>query len=313
MESTTPALEWLNYHHLRYFWMVAKEGSVRGAAEKLRVSQPSICTQIKLLESALGAPLFRRSGRALVLTEFGRFVHGYAEDIFALGRELLASTARSQSPRILRLNVGIADSFPKLLSLDFLRPAFSLDPPVQIACREGKLDDLLAQLATHRLDAVLSDEPTPSSVLVKMFNHPLGSSGFTFCAAPALAKKLGGRFPKKLDQAPALLPTPNTMQRRDLDDWFRRVEVQPRVLAEFEDGALAKVVAADGVGFVTVPTVVESEAIERYGFKVLGRTRDCQVQLFLITAERRLQHPVVATLAEAAKRSMQPRPRKPPA
>lgn len=311
MESTNLGVEWLNYHHLRYFWMVAQEGSVRGAAEKLRVSQPSICSQIKVLEQTLGAALFRRSGRSLVLTDFGQFVHGYAEEIFALGRELVAAASRSRTPRAKRLNVGIVDSFPKLLSLDFLRPAFSLDPPVQVSCREGKLDELLAQLATHRLDAVLSDEPTPSSVKVKTYNHPLGESGVTFCAAAGLARQLGGGFPRNLDSAPALLPTPNTRQRRDLDDWFRRMEVHPRVLAEFEDAALAKVVAADGLGFVVVPTAVEAEAIGRYGFEVLGRNSDCRVELFLITGERRLQHPTIALLAETAKQELQPASLKP--
>lgn len=302
MESSPPGLESLNYHHLRYFWLVAKEGSVRGAAEKLHVSQPSICTQIKLLEAALGAPLFRRSGRRLVLTDFGEFVAGYAEEIFALGRELVAAANRSRIPRIPRLHVGVVDSFPKLLSLDFLRPAFTLDPPIQLSCREGKLDELLAQLATHRLDAVLSDEPTPPGVSVKTFNHPLGSSGITFCAAPGLAKKLTGRFPQNLDGAPGLLPTRNTMQRRDLDDWFRREGVQPLAAGEFEDGALAKVIAADGHGFVTVPSTVEEEAVGRYGFEVLGRTDECRVQLFLITAERRLEHPAIAALAQQARR-----------
>ena len=301
MESAGQELGWLNYHHLLYFWMVAEEGSVKGASQKLRISQPSISAQIKLLETALGAPLFRRSGRNLVLSDFGRFVHGYAEEIFSLGRELLAATARGRAPRALRLHVGVVDSFPKLLSLSFLRPAFSHDPPVQMSCREGKLDELLAQLATHRLDAVLSDETTPSTVNVRTFNHSLGSTGITFCATPPLADRLKGRFPGNLDNAPALLPTPNTMQRRDLEDWFRRVEVRPRVIAEFEDGALAKVVAADGLGFIAVPTAVESEAVERYGFQVLGRTNDCRVHLFLITADRRLQHPAVARLVQAAK------------
>lgn len=301
-------MEALNYHHLRYFWLVAKAGSVRGASEKLRVSQPSICTQIKQLEAALGAPLFRRSGRRLVLTEFGEFVSGYAEEIFALGRELVAAANRSRVPRVQRLHIGVVDSFPKLLSLEFLRPAFALSPPVQLSCREGKLDELLTQLATHRLDAVLSDEPTPPGLNVKTFNHTLGSSGTSFCAAPALADQLAGPFPRNLDGAPALLPTPNTMQRRDLDDWFRREGVQPQAAAEFEDGAMAKVIAADGHGFVTVPTAVEAEAVGRYGFQVLGRTEDCRVQLFLITAERRLQHPAIAALAQEARRGFHPQP-----
>ena len=300
MESSNLEPGWLNFHHLRYFHTVAAEGSLRRAAEKLKVSQPSMCTQIKQLEAALGESLFRRSGRSLVLTEFGRIVQTYATDIFSLGQELLTVTKKGSFGRAMRLQVGIVDSFPKLLSLDILRPVFSIEPPALLSCQEGKLDDLVGQLAAHRLDAVLSDEPPPTQGSVKTFTHPLGSSGVSFCASPALARRLKGRFPANLRGAPALLPAHNTPQRRELDEWFRQAMVEPLVVGEFADAALAKVVASEGVGFTAVPTIVAADAVERYGFQILGKTEVCRIHLYLITAERRIEHPVVVAIAKKA-------------
>lgn len=302
MESKDTPAEWLNYHHLRYFHAVAREGSVSRASEKLRTSQPSICAQVKQLEAALGETLYRRSGRSIALTDFGRMIFNYAEEIFSLGQELLTTARRAPSARSLRLHVGIVDSFPKLLSLDVLRPAISSRPPVHLTCREGKIDDLLGQLAAHRLDALLADEPPPSGSQVKTFLHPIGSSGITFCASPGLAKSLKKGFPRLLNGAPVLLPTQNTALRRDLEQWFHSQSVEPLVVGEFEDAALAKIVASDGLGVTVVPTVVESEAIERYGFVPLGRTDDCVINLYLITAERRIEHPGVLLLASGAAR-----------
>jgi LysR family transcriptional activator of nhaA len=255
---------------------------------------------VKLLETSLGEPLFRRSGRSLVLTEFGRLIHGYSEEIFTLGRELLAAGKRAPTDRALRLHIGIVDSFPKLLSLEILRPVFAHQPAVYVSCSEGKLDDLLGQLAAHRLDGLLTDELPPSSTKVKTFNHPIGVSGVTFCALPKLAAQLKGRFPQKLQGAPLLLPTQNTALRRELEKWFRAVEVEPLVVGEFEDGALAKIVAADGVGITVVPTAVAAEAFERYGFVSIGRTEECQIQLYLITAERRIEHPAMTIMLRDA-------------
>lgn len=310
MESADLTGDWLNYHHLRYFHAVAQEGSVSRASEKLRTSQPSICAQVKQLEAALGEPLYRRRGRSIVLTDFGRTIYGYADEILALGRELLTTAKRAPTARTLRLHVGIVDSFPKLLSLDILRPVFAQVPRVHVTCQEGKLDDLLGQLAAHRLDALLADEPPPSSTQVKTFNHPLGTSGITFCAAPALARKLVGRFPRNLQNAPMLLPTHNTALRRDLEKWFRSVPIEPIVIGEFEDAALAKIVATEGLGITAVPTVIAAEAIERYGFVSVGRTDECQIQLHLISAERRIEHPAVALLAREAGRALIGRRRK---
>lgn len=297
MESS-PGAEFLNYHHLRYFWTVATEGSLRRASEKLKISQPSMCTQIKLLESSLGEALFRPSGRSLVLTEFGQVILGYAEEIFALGGEVLRATKQAPGIRSLRLHVGIVDSFPKLMSYDILRPVLEHQPPVKLTCHEGKLADLVSQLNTHRIDVVLSDEPASPGITGKVFNHLLGSSEITFCATPALAKKLKGRFPRNLDGAPALLPTQNCNLRRDLEKWFRSAGVEPQVVAEFEDAALTKIVATSGQGFIAVPAVVASEAVERYGFVPIGRTKEVQTQFYAITAERRFTHPAIIAITE---------------
>lgn len=300
--ETTSGTEFLNYHHLRYFWTVAKEGGLRRASEKLKVSQPSMSTQIKLLEAALGEPLFRPSGRSLALTEFGQLVFGYAEEIFTIGSEILRSTKQAPSVRSLRLHVGIVDSFPKLMSYEILRPVFEHQPPVRLTCHEGKLADLVSQLSNHRIDVVLSDEPASPGMAAKVFNHPLGSSEITFCAMPGLARRLKGRFPRNLDDAPALLPTQNCNLRRDLENWFRNADVQPRVVAEFEDAALTKIVATSGLGFIAVPTVVASDAIERYGFVTIGRTKDVKTRFYAITAERRFTHPAILAITEGLKR-----------
>ncbi len=291
-----PEVEFLNYHHLRYFWTVAKEGSLRRASELLRVSQPSICTQIKLLEASLGESLFRPSGRSLELTEFGQLICGYAEDIFTLGSEILRATKQAPSVRALRLQVGVVDSFPKLMSYEILRPVLEHQPPVQLICQEGKLADLVSQLNTHRIDVVLSDEPASPGIAGRVFNHALGSSDITFCAMPHLAKKLKGRFPKNLNGSPALLPTHNCNLRRDLEKWFESTGVQPRAVAEFEDTAMMKIVATSGLGVIAVPTVVASEAIERYGFVPIGRTKEVEIQFYAITAERRFTHPAILAI-----------------
>lgn len=293
--------DFLNYHHLRYFWTVAREGSLRRASEKLHVSQPSMCTQIKLLEASLGEALFRTSGRKLDLTEFGQLIYGYAEEIFTLGGEVLRATKQAPGIRRLRLHVGIVDSFPKLMSYDILRPVLEHLPPVQLTCHEGKLADLVSQLNTHRIDVVLSDEPASPGITGKVFNHLLGSSEITFCAMPGLAKKLKGRFPRNLDGAPALLPTHNCNLRRDLEKWFRSTGVEPRVVAEFEDAALTKIVATSGHGFIAMPTVIVSEAVERYGFVPIGRTKDVETQFYAITAERRFTHPAILAITERSR------------
>ncbi len=289
-------MDWLNYHHLRYFWMVAREGGLRRAAEKLHVSPPSISAQVRELEAALGEKLFRRSGRGNVLTEAGQVALRYADEIFSLGRELTDALKQAPSAKALRLHVGVADSFPKLVTQQILEPVFGLPQVVHVICREGKVEDLLAQLVAHRLDVVLADEPAPGSLKVRVFNHPMGESGVTFCAAPRLAAALHKGFPRSLHQAPALLPAEGTGLRRSLDRWFQTLGIAPRIVAEFEDAALMKVMASDGRGFIPVPSVVAEEAVDRFSLRIIGATEKCRDQFFAITADRRIHHPAVAAL-----------------
>lgn len=297
-------MEWLNYHHLRYFWTVAKEGSLARAAAKLHVSQPSISEQIRELESAFGEKLFRREGRNNKLTDAGQVVFGYAEEIFTLGRELLNAVKQRPGVKELLLYVGVADSFPKLVTNEILKPVFAMPQTAHIICREGKMEDLLAQLAAHRLDIVLADEPASSSTNFKTYNHSLGETGTSFCAEKKLAAKLKRNFPKSLHGAPALLPTENTSLRRALETWFREQKIQPRIVAEFEDLALMKVMAAEGRGFIAMPSVAVNDAVSHYGFQTVGRAEKCRVQFHAITAERRIAHPAVALITSQARGKM---------
>lgn len=299
--SIIRTVEWMNYHHLRYFWIVAKEGSLKKAAEKLRVSQPSISTQIGELEAALGEKLFRRSGRTKMLTDTGQVVFRYADEIFSLGRELVSAVKQLPSARALRLYVGVADSFPKLVTNEILKPVFAMPQAVHVICREGKMEDLLGQLAAHRLDIVLADETAPSGTKVRTFNHPLGGSSTCFCAAGKLGVALKRGFPQSLHDAPALLPSDNTTLGRAVEAWFAGLGVRPRLVAECEDLALMKVLAAEGRGFIALPTLVADEAVRRYGFRILGVAEDCRVQFHAITAERRIVHPAVALITEKAR------------
>jgi LysR family transcriptional activator of nhaA len=293
-------MEWLNYHHLRYFWVVAKQGSLKKAAEKLHVSQPSMSEQIKELEEALGEALFRRSGRSNVLTDAGQIAFRYAEEIFSRGAELANAIKQRPGVQSLRLHVGVADAVPKLVTNEILKPVLAMPQTVHVICREGKMEDLLAQLAAHQLDIVLSDEPPSSSVKFRVFSQLLGESGITFCAAGKLAESLRKGFPESLHNAPALLPAENTAMRRSLEKWFREKQIHPRVIAEFEDGALMKVMGAEGKGFIPVPTVVLHEALTRYRFKVIGAAENCRDQFYAITAERRITHPAVVLMTRSS-------------
>ena len=297
-------MEFLNYHHLRYFWVVAKEGGLRKAAEKLHVSQPTISAQIAALEGVLEEKLFRRGGRSLTLTEAGHRVLSYAEEIFSLGQELLDAARQRPSARPLRVHIGITDSLPKLVSYEIIKPIFKLEQPVQAVCREGKAADLLSQLAAYRLDVVLADEPAPSSLPIKVFNHLLGECGVTFCSERKLAATLKRKYPKSLNEAPVLLPASNAALRQSLEKWFQAEEIRPRLVAEFDDAALMKVAAMDGLGFFAVPTLVVKEAVARYGFQIIGRTDDCRQQFYAISAERKLTHPAVLAITSQARAAL---------
>ncbi len=294
-------MEWLNYHHLLYFWMVAREGSVTRASSELRLAQPTVSTQIRMLESSLGEKLFARQGRNLVLTDVGREVYRYADEIFALGRELL-DVIRDRAPgRALRLAVGIADVLPKLVVYRLLEPVRRLDQAVHIVCREGKPEPLLAELAIHKLDLVLADSPVGANTSVRVFHHLLGECGVTFFATRSLASKYRKKFPTSLGGAPLLLPAEGSVVRRALMQWFDGQGIRPNVVSEFEDGALLNTFGAAGAGIFPAATVIEDEVRRQYGVEVVGRTTAVRERFYAVSADRRLKHPAVVAVCETAR------------
>jgi LysR family transcriptional regulator, transcriptional activator of nhaA len=295
------SMETLNYHHLKLFWAVAREGNLTRASEKLRLTPQTVSGQIRLLEGALNEKLFRRSGRRLVLTEVGRVALGYAEDIFSIGQELMETLRGQPTGRPLRLAVGVVDVVPKLVAHRLIEPAFQLEEQVRVICREESPERLLVELAAHRLDVVLSDGPIPPSMRVKAFSHQLGECGVTFVAQPALADRLREDFPRSLDRAPALLPGRDAALRRQLDGWFKDRGVQPVIIGEFEDSALLKVFGQAGAGFFAVPTVIVEEVMRQYEVGWVGATTEVVERYYAISAERRLRNPAVAAICEAAR------------
>ena len=297
-------MEWLNYHHLLYFWTVAREGSVTRAAGELRLGQPTVSAQIRTLEEALGEKLFTRVGRNLALTEVGRVVFRYADDIFSLGRELLDAVKDRPTGRPILFQVGIADVIPKLIAYRLLRPAFELSAPVRLVCREGKPDRLLAELAVHDLDLVLTDAPLGPTHKVKAFNHLLGECELTFFGSAPLARAHRRGFPRSLHGAPVLLPTDNATLRRALDQWFDTEGIRPVVMSECEDNALLDVFGAAGVGMFAAPAAIEKEIRREYGVEVIGRVGSVRERFYAISIERKLKHPAVVAIVEAAREKM---------
>src|SRR5688572_26132413 len=291
----------LNYHHLLYFWTVVREGRISRAAEKLRVSQPTISAQLKLLEESLGERLFQRQGRTLVLTEVGRVVDRYASEIFTAGGELLETLKGRPSGRAPRLAVGVANAVPKLVVYRLLSPAIDGPEPVQISCHEDDPDQLVAQLATHSLDVVISDTPAAPHLRVKVFNHLLGESGTTFFAGRPLARRLAPRFPHSLSGAPMLLPTINTSLRRALEQWFQNEGLRPVVSGEFEDPALLTTFGESGEAVFPAPTAIEDEVLRSHRVAMVGRTSIVRERYYAISVERRLKHAGVAAITNAAR------------
>ncbi len=297
-------MEWLNYHHLLYFWMAAREGSVTAASAQLRLAQPTVSKQIRALEDSLGEKLFRRAGRRLELTEMGHVVYRYAEEIFGLGRELMDTVRGRPTGRPVRFVVGVADVVPKMVVRRLLDPALRLSEPVRMVCREGKPDRLLADLAVHALDLVLVDAPLAGSAPIRAFNHMLGECGVSFFAQAKLAATMKRRFPASLNGMPMFLPAENTDVRRQLDRWFGAENVKPLVIGEFEDAALMTAFGESGSGVFPGSSVLEKEICRNYGVKLVGRTDAVREKFYAITAERRIKHPAVAAIVEAARNEL---------
>ena len=298
-------MEWLNYHHLLYFWAVARFGSVVRASAELKLAQPTISGQVRRLEEVLGVKLFDRVGRSLVLTDSGRMVFRYADEIFAIGRDLVGTLKGRQSTRPLRLTVGVADVLPKVLVQKLLEPAFHIGKPLQLICREDRVvEDFLGQLAGQEVDMVLADRPLGPGINVHAFNHPLGESGTTFLASPKLAKACRRGFPRSIDGFACLLPGGHATVRRALDQWFETVQVRPNLIAEFDDSALMYAFGEEGKGIFPSPTVFEEEFRQRYNVQVVGRVKSVRQQFYAISVDRRIQHPAVMAIVKAARQEI---------
>ena len=300
------AIDTLNFHHLRYFWTVAKEGGVAAAGRRLRLSHSTLSAQLHALEADLGADLFMKVGRRLVLTDVGQTVFRFADEIFTVGTDLLETVRAGKTAAAMRVEIGVIDVVPKMVVLRLLEHVLS--PQLRFVCREGSYERLLGDLAVHRLDVVIADRPVPEGSPVRAFSHLLGASKISMFCTAALARRLGPRFPACLHGAPLLLPVEGLPLRRDLDAWFSRAQVRPRVVGEFQDSALLTVFGAHGTGVFAAPTAVAAAVKAQYGVVVLGEI-DVQERFYAVTTERRIKHPAVAQISSAARADLFSAPR----
>jgi LysR family transcriptional activator of nhaA len=297
-------MERLNYQHLFYFWNVAREESITRACEKLHLAQPTISGQLAVFEQAIGKKLFHKSGRKLLLTDTGRVVYHYAEEIFSLGRELNNTLKGQATGAGLRLVVGVSDALPKLAVYRLIAPAFNIPETVQVLCYEDKAERLLTEMSLHSVDLVLSDSPLTPSSGAKAFNHLLGESGITVFGTPRLATVYRPDFPRSLTGAPFLLPTSNTALRRSLDQWFDSEGISPSIRAEIEDSALIKTFGSGGTGLFVAPTSVEAEVQQQYAVEAIGRINAVQERFYAITMRRKHKHPAVTAILDNARENL---------
>lgn len=295
----------MNYKHLHYFMRVARTGSVKRASEQLHLTPQTVSGQVQLLEEALGTALLAKSGRGLTLTEAGRMALGYAEQIFSLGAELEAALRHDQpTGRTLEFRVGIADVVPKSIAYRLVEPATLLSEPVHMVCREGPLERLLAELALHRLDLVISDSPVPAQVSVRAFSHRLGASGLSFFAAAELAQRCAGAFPHCLDGAPLLMPGKDSALGQRLRAWFEAQSLRPRIAGEFDDSALADEFGRRAAGICVGPTVLAAEIQQRLRVVSMGATNDVLADFFAISIQRHITHPCVIAITRSARNEL---------
>lgn len=293
-------MEALNHHHLFHFWTVVREGGVTRASEKLHVSQPTVSGQLRELQEALGEQLLVRSGRTVVLTDVGRTVYRYADEMVALGRELQqAVKGRVSHPA--RLAVGVAMVVPKLVAYQILEPALHLPEPIQLDCVHERPERLVAELAVYALDLVLADTPAPPAVKVRAYSHLLGECGVSILGTGRVAAAYRRRFPRSLDGAPFLMPSGDSGLRLSLEDWFRAQGIRPRVIGTFEDSALIDAFGQAGAGLFAMPTSIEAEVERQYRVRVVGRLPEIRQRFYAITVERKLRHPAVIAISERAR------------
>ena len=294
----------VNYKHLHYFWAVAREGGVARASERLNLTPQTISGQLSLLEEYLGVDLFTRVGRNLELTETGRLVLSYADVVFSLGGELEEVIHQLPEGRPQLFRVGVVDVLPKSIAHRILEPALQVSESVRMICREASLDTLLAELAVHRLDLVLADRPIPPTVSTRGFSHKLGECAVSFFATKKLTKKLKGNFPHCLDGAPLLLPSSGNQLRSGIDQWLDKHRLHPRMVAEFDDSALMKAFGQEGAGIFIAPAAIEAEVEWQYQVTAIGRVDEVKENFYAISVERRVTHPVVSAVMEAARETL---------
>lgn len=297
-------MEWLNYHHLYYFWTIMREGTITAACAKLSLAQSTVSAQLSQLEETLGGKLFYRHGRSLEPTDLGKLTFRYADKIFSLGNELIDHIRGRTVEGPISLRVGVVDVVPKSMVRKLLEPALNLPEKVNLSCHEGKTESLLTELALHNLDIVIADTPKPTGIAIKAYNHFLGECGVTFFAAPKLAEKLDSEFPECLNGFPMLLPMKTTILREMLEQWFERHNINPVTSGEFDDNALLTVFAQEGDGVFAAPTAIESEVKRQYQVKIIGRSKTIKEKFYAISGDRILKHPAVVAISEAAKHSI---------
>lgn len=294
-------MDWLNYHQLLNFWLVAREGSVQRASELLHVTPSSVSIQIRQLERAFGAKLFKKQGRGLALTEMGQQVSVYASEIFAKGRELMELVKGRPAGKPLELRVGVRDIMPKLVAFRLLQPALELDQPVRLICQEGEMSQLVSDLAIHKLDVVLSDIALDPLYKIQAYSHRLGESEVVVVGTKTLAKRYRRDFPSSLDGAPFLLPTENSALRRQMDRWFSDLNLVPTVCGEFADSAMMKIAGVNGLGLLAIPSMIEAEVQKIYGLQRVGGAAGVLEQFFAVSVERKIKHAGVLAIREQAR------------
>ncbi|HLA35299.1 MAG TPA: transcriptional activator NhaR [Rhodocyclaceae bacterium] len=294
----------LNFKHLRYFWMVAKTGSIARAAEQLHLTPQAISGQLGEFEATLGVELFRRTGRNLELADAGQSILSYADEIFTLGDELLDTLRSQPTKKALPFRIGIADSVSKAVAYRLVEPALKLDEPVRLICREGRLAPLLAELAIHKLDMIIADRPMPTHLNVRGYSHLLGESGLTVFGAPSLTQTLAARFPALLDNAPFLLPGEDVAIRPKLIQWLEAENLRIRVIGEFDDSALTKAFGQAGAGLFVAPTAIADHVCNQYGVVAVGHIDSVIEQLYAITTERQLTHPAIMAISKTARQDV---------
>ncbi len=297
-------MRWLNYHHLYYFWIVAKKGSVTEACKELRLAQPTVSAQLKALEDSLNEKLFEKSGRYLKLTESGNLVFKYAEEIFSLGNEMMDVLEGKPSGKPAILKVGISNVVPKLVVNRLLKPAYELNDPLNIICVEDQTDKLLNELASQNVDLIITDSPIPPSMKVKAYNHFLGECGVSFVGSSELAESANKDFPNSLGSVPVLLPTSDSSVRQELNRWFDEIGVTPNIVSEFQDSALMKTMGKSGVGIFPVPQSVEKEVLEDGTLEKIKQVDSVKERFYLITAERKVKNPAAIRICDMAGREL---------